>query len=433
MINVAAIQQDGYEVPTWLVRAPLQPDEFANGYFGRLATLNGFDSCKRLFARATRMREQFEPATKIAFLSAASGLPEESVVNQHMLTPFTKVFGPNISAPCVEDDVSIKHSIPKHLALPSHSKLCTSCVYEDHKFWGFSYWRRSHQLPGIEWCDKHQENLLFYPPEAFELAPSVALEQLRPIKFPPVEYGSPVVATYGEIATTLLNRPTQWEPRKLQHLLNTRIHQNRLSQDHVEEQPKLLSDIAWEKCPQDWLIRLMPAFKSKKDQMYFLAVDSLSRMSCPGLPVPRVLGLALMFSSADDAVNSMESVELRTSDIKGLTDNLPVNFWDGPEATNVYIKYRGDITRIASELQLSERYVLKRLRYVGLPIFPKINQHRIFNALAEFFSGSAVSEACAKHSIKPKTLEAILREDTFRIRAMFQGRTPRTAAFVSQT
>jgi hypothetical protein len=38
--------------------------------------------------------------------------------------------------------------------------FCPQCVSQDIEEHKFSYWRRTHQLPGIPWCMKHGTQLL---------------------------------------------------------------------------------------------------------------------------------------------------------------------------------------------------------------------------------------------------------------------------------
>ena len=45
------------------------------------------------------------------------------------------------------------------LSFSTNWKLCPKCILEDKKVLGFSYWRRSHQLPSIAHCQAHQEPL----------------------------------------------------------------------------------------------------------------------------------------------------------------------------------------------------------------------------------------------------------------------------------
>ena len=73
-------------------------------------------------------------------------------------------------------------------ALPDRGpRLCQACVEEDLGFWGFSYWRRNHQVRGVDCCPKHgvllhqvdsSEGLALFPEEcrgnAIQLMPAVA-------------------------------------------------------------------------------------------------------------------------------------------------------------------------------------------------------------------------------------------------------------------
>ncbi len=54
--------------------------------------------------------------------------------------------------------------------------LCESCVEQDLREFGYSFWRRSHQLPGVYFCSDHGRALLcFEGREAFRSAPDEVL------------------------------------------------------------------------------------------------------------------------------------------------------------------------------------------------------------------------------------------------------------------
>ena len=39
--------------------------------------------------------------------------------------------------------------------LRSDALFCEKCVRDDEEKFGYSYWRRSHQIPGVHWCGNH--------------------------------------------------------------------------------------------------------------------------------------------------------------------------------------------------------------------------------------------------------------------------------------
>ena len=50
---------------------------------------------------------------------------------------------------------------PTRLRVPvNYLRYCPECIEEDLKFWNFSYWRKSHHFPGVDWYTKHFLSLI---------------------------------------------------------------------------------------------------------------------------------------------------------------------------------------------------------------------------------------------------------------------------------
>ena len=59
--------------------------------------------------------------------------------------------------------------------------LCRDCIAEDINHWGFSYWRREHQLLGARWCTRHGNVLHFVDKsDAFDCSPAEMLAHSHP-------------------------------------------------------------------------------------------------------------------------------------------------------------------------------------------------------------------------------------------------------------
>ncbi|SMP71997.1 TnsD family transposase [Anoxynatronum buryatiense] len=96
----------------------------------------------------------------------------EEFIWKHTLYPYYTTFQSN------ERRRQIKESMLSHnggdiysragimastIKTKSHLCYCPSCVEEDFVKYGETYWRRSHQLPGVFLCQKHQHYLLTCP------------------------------------------------------------------------------------------------------------------------------------------------------------------------------------------------------------------------------------------------------------------------------
>lgn len=138
-----------------MVVRPILPDEFAASHLGRAARSRGYGfehnavSLRSILPEVSdaRHREAIERA------AACAGIDAHSLLVDHTLLPVHYAFS----------DDHVSHSdrpeSQKFEALAAHRspylKFCRECQKEDIVFRWISYWRRSHQLPGVNFCAKH--------------------------------------------------------------------------------------------------------------------------------------------------------------------------------------------------------------------------------------------------------------------------------------
>jgi hypothetical protein len=147
-------------------------DEFICGYRGRLRAFNLFRGSKYNFMHALH-KEMHPPETPLnecpaaVTLALAAGMPIQQFVQNHSLLPYHNFISMK--------DYDVDHGDPSRLSLiinlgtrvwrQSEAWLCLDCIKEDIVNSGYAYWRRSHQLPGIYWCNQHGAQLLIRPVE----------------------------------------------------------------------------------------------------------------------------------------------------------------------------------------------------------------------------------------------------------------------------
>jgi hypothetical protein len=81
-------------------------------------------------------------------LALVSQVGHRRFVNDHTLIPFFKIV--STDSACRESGTANSHNqlTQSALALPyNQAKFCVDCINDDRLTFGFSYWRRSHQLP----------------------------------------------------------------------------------------------------------------------------------------------------------------------------------------------------------------------------------------------------------------------------------------------
>ena len=145
------------------------PDEYLEGYRGRLALVKGWRS--RL-AVAERLAEFLgragDPDTgTMAFhllAAAANDLAPVDLVGAHSLLPIAwGIDGPDTRELNDENLRDVDQCLSIYRTHRRSLWLCSACIREDRARHRFSYWHRDHQLPAIHTCLKHGEFLRYVP------------------------------------------------------------------------------------------------------------------------------------------------------------------------------------------------------------------------------------------------------------------------------
>ncbi len=148
------------------------PDELLYSVCARFASRAGYASVKsvleELFGSPTAAAVIDLPnrlSRLAAGLPANSSMTAERLIALHTLLPFFNAFQPPGRVKQLRDDLkgcrgSAGHLrsgiIASRIPAPDHLRFCPGCRQEDEECFGETYWRRLHQLPGVEVCPSHQ-------------------------------------------------------------------------------------------------------------------------------------------------------------------------------------------------------------------------------------------------------------------------------------
>ena len=148
-----------------MVVPEIMPGEILWGHFERFLAFNGFDCSSAVKA----LRQGIEPSngkyrwpTLVELLAGKLGMSTQQICQHFTTLPFDHAVTDNYQG--------IRHGDPAMASVlrykvKTYAKLggviCPDCVVEDEGYWGFGYFRREHQLPGINHCSKHQTHLLW--------------------------------------------------------------------------------------------------------------------------------------------------------------------------------------------------------------------------------------------------------------------------------
>ena len=208
-----------------------------------------------------------------------------------------------------------------HLALVNYGArptrpgayFCTDCLAGDRIHFGMSYWRRDHQLPGMNECSRHRKALSYvHEISAFLDAPSSFENRCYEISEPAARFyaAHPGIQRFLSLSREfmLVRRPID---RTLAHRV---IHERRsdLGFDQTDRRgllrsrTRLLSDEIFSKFPRDWLISVVPEFVEKMPGVYLRKVDRFLHKGTASYSTNfYILACIVLFESSDELINSL--------------------------------------------------------------------------------------------------------------------------------
>lgn len=144
------------------MRNQLFPDELLKGFRGHIRFHNNFrdaeDTCAALNTNRAfgDTKLAMRPDSFVKLISDHTGASIPDLVFRHSVWPFTacmrRVAGEAEVEAYIESPYGRTDLMRK---TRQFAWTCPDCQREDLDFWGETFWRCSHQLPGQVWCHKH--------------------------------------------------------------------------------------------------------------------------------------------------------------------------------------------------------------------------------------------------------------------------------------
>jgi hypothetical protein len=279
------------------------PDELALGHLRRVIVFE--PSNEQLFHK-----RNLTTCDAIDRLAEIGGLSRYDYVRGHTLLPLFRA---------VVDDVRIEDfsKSPDHRALCLQAKLstlttefvryCPDCSEEDQEFWGFSYWRRTHQVPGLDACPKHDQVLRIV---AGRCLPSVLPHQCKSKTTNPKLPSCPAVDVYMEIAFGMLELTSPVPRLGLRKLIaRLAMSMNLEFRSNTKLSGPFLSDRALEVFPDAWLRRHFPSLVKRRRGVPATLDTLVSQDGIRGFGDRYAFALATVAASADSALNAISQLK----------------------------------------------------------------------------------------------------------------------------
>lgn len=272
----------------------LLPDEFILGWLKRFAVANCCTDTWR-FIKNIRAEQKVvtEGAARIyqtsSLVSDYTGIPNPELERLHTLAPWTQLSGSG-----QQGKQEINEADRRAIRVKGHrSGLCLSCIEEDRAFWGWNYWRRSHQIPGVTRCLKHEVELHFTPYLCFTTHSPFAARSIGL----PVGDRSIFGQQYSELAVSMLEEVRPGNHAQFLARLNILLEQRSRGSNTLQVR-EFLASAAQRKIPDTWVHHAFVGKIDKTQMIKSLHDCYAKRLS----PIQLAITLKLVFDEVDDAL-----------------------------------------------------------------------------------------------------------------------------------
>lgn len=287
------------------------PDEHALGILGRLARQNGLTSRNQMI-RALRANSTDQGNVPLLWLiGEAIGKSKFKIETEHSMLPAHFPMNRYFDNP--ESSAKRARLVGYRGLLPANTMCwCPSCRDIDTTAHGFSYWRRLHQLPGIDWCRKHLRPTIQTPIKMAFFVPGHKNTH-GPFSVSNVEMESeihdPVIVRLEKILASWLQLPVPYPIAAWAKVVSEACQKVNLRIGEIGKRP-VVSDLIREQFPQSWLLRYMPEVVDKKPATYIRKIDGATQdkhLAYPALTCATIL--AVLFDNAEDALAALKCAD----------------------------------------------------------------------------------------------------------------------------
>ena len=394
-----------------LVVPRTQPNELLKGWRGRVAATNCLEGARDADAALLAWTQKKSSAAggDLDFVECAAlalGVTRQELIRRHTLTPYFDSLA-NLRPNKPGRPGRHLQTYQRHAAFRIDGKnamFCPKCAKEDLVFWGFSYWRRSHHLPGVVCCSTHAVSLLVAGDHScFDQCPDHYLTNSnRECALPQDEAAKGILLRYARIAEEILENAPTIDSTVASSIFRERAKQAGLRFTKMGNQ-KTLSTHLMDLLPSAWLKETFPRITWQRDK-YIPTID--------GACVPRIerytastlcLLAALFYDDTDHAF-----VELVGSPSKKREPFLGFDFWAGREIFDLYCAHEGVVNRMADAIGLPTSTVSIGLLNQGLPGLGG-RTAPMKAALRAFFAGKSIEASCQSAGVPKAAFVALLR------------------------
>lgn len=387
------------------------PGEQVHGHWGRLMRLNSNVSVNQLFESGPIANNR-PLAIRIG---EVCGMRSEDYIRLHTLIPYARAVSrvdqmfPHGAA---ENDVATR----RLAMLPPHRgwSVCVNCVDEDLKFWGFSYWRRDHQLPGVVSCAKHGVALLFARDRAVDPMRQTPSEVLQRFEGLPAAIETSACATsrsvreFQELQQILLDRDRPVSLVAMRQTLTFACRERGWYTSGAGHRGMLGTQVL-HAFPRIWLEHAYP-HAAIPDVELARRISASAHATRPLVTTLYLLSMITLFNTAIRAINALETAERAGSVATRTQRKFTLQDWQSPSVIDCYRSAFGSHGAVARQMNVDVVTARRWMQLCGLPEMPRgAIGAQLRSAFAAFANGASLAEACAINGIGQCELERALR------------------------
>lgn len=402
-----------------LLRPSVLPDEFDRGYLGRVMRLNHFEEKKpalmaiRVWAGEDPVASSGRRTGTIKLLSDLSEKPLDAFIAEHSTLPWRRAITPyktDLEHGGEESESLV--TISAFRLAREHAYFCPECVAEDQERLGFSYWRRSHQIPSVYTCGKHQAVLhKVEDPWAFLEPPSACMPGTVPdSKLVNASRGSRFVERFLAIGCSLMARTLPVSTYPIMRALRRKGLELGLqvAASSTAKQP-LLSDLVVTSFPDHWLKEVFPAIGGKRAGEAFSQLDGVFYFANSASSVEAYfLAFSVLFGSAQAALEAISAEENKPLHQRSKREKKIAP--ERSELIAAYIETKGCYSGTARRCGTSPFVVRAQLEPLGLPGIKLRGSASVLVAARAFYlEKRGLLEAAAQGGVSVSELETLVR------------------------
>ncbi|ADL55254.1 TniQ family protein [Gallionella capsiferriformans] len=405
-------------------------DEIALGHGHRIAIFNGlgkFDKLiKNLRTNQLQQGKKVQDLSTLDILAKAARIPTQDYALNHSMLPVMRVaakYGNEFvhgSPEAMSINRRLGMLIPRKFAC-----VCLSCIQEDFDQHGFSYFRRSHHLNGVDWCPNHGEVLnRVNSDNPFSKLPHFWRQQKMITPLPSfclhINETPEFVQKYSANAIALLKQAKPLTVAIVNGRINLRV--KALCFPVGEYGRKiLLSDHVIKMAPTDWFNNSVYASSNQKkhiNQNFFCIDGIVKSMGYVASYESYSLVLAATYNSTEIALGAFTAPPIDPSKEKAKYPSpkrLGQSFWNGHTLYSAYIECHGIYSDVADRFNLDRKNTREKMISMGFPSLKHYESSALLHAFRDFSQGTTILEACSQHGVMVADLEEFLRISSCRI------------------